>query len=850
MQHELETELRAKLISGAKWATVIRILSQLVTWGVTLAMVRLLTPRDYGLNAMIEVPVELLGLFCTLGIDSAIIRLNKREPEQLASAFGLLLLVNGAIFLMLVLTADQLAAYFNEPRLTGLIQAISLVFVLSPFRTIPNALLDIALDFKLKSQVELAASIISSLLALGLAYLGFGVWALVGAFLSNALLRAGLLAYFRPWIIRPMLRWAPVQELLKYGVIITLGAAIGMLAGKVVNVLTGPILGAEVLGFYAVALVFSQLPMNKVMPILQQTMFPAFAKLKGQREMAKVYLLKSLQLSAFVIFPINIGMVCVSDHMVSVIFGPKWEIITLPMAILAGLSPLRLINQIFFSPLNAVGKPNIVFTFQVISLVIFAAGSLPAARFGLMGLVGLSSFALVVGTAISVAVGGRVFKVGVADLLRAVWPALSASLMMAAVLITIRMAYPEDSGLLRLVFDVTVGCAVYVLSVRIFFRPNFDEIRKHLVSHKAGAERQRIGTRQVAMQMTKHAVLYCAKYLGLFHLSRWLTRRGLRILCYHAFSLDDEHLFRPKLFMTPNTFRQRMNTVARMGFKVIPLGEAVAALKNGVTLSNALVITIDDGWQSTVEVAAPRLAEHGFPWTLYLTTYYAEKQTQLPNIAIFYITWKTSLTKIDLRALNVGIDETINLNTESERNALAVTLLKSAEQLPTAKGRQEFVRRLAALLQIEQSKMEHEHMLHIMSIDAARQLHQSGVDIQLHTHRHSLGDGNKAKIVREIEDNRRLISCAGNDHATHLCYPSGYYNKNYFAALNACGIESAVTCNPGLNFRSVNLLELKRFLDGENISEIAFEAELSGFSEIARTVRNALGYGLADGVEP
>lgn len=488
MQHEQETELRAKLIAGAKWATVIRILSQLVTWGVTLAMVRLLTPRDYGLNAMIEVPIELLGLFCTLAIDSAIIRLNKREPEQLASAFGLLLLVNAALFLLLVLTADQIAVYFNEPRLTGLIQAISLVFVISPFRTIPNALLDMALDFKLKSQIELAASIISSLLALVLAFLGFGVWALVCAFLSNAILRAGLLAYFRPWIVRPMFRWAHVQDLLKYGLIITLGETISVLAGKSVSILAGPTLGAETLGFYAVAIVFSQLPMNKVMPILQQTMFPAFAKLKSHPEMAKVYLLKSLQLSAFVIFPLTIGMACVSDHVVSVIFGPKWEVISLPLAILAGFSPLRLINQIFFGPLNAVGKANIVFRFQLISLVIFATGALPAARFGLMGLVGLSSFALVVGAAVSVTVGGRFFKVGVADLLRAVWPALSASLSMAAVLIATKLAYPEESGIMRLVFEVVVGGAVYVLTVRTLFRANFDEIRKHLVSDGSGAD--------------------------------------------------------------------------------------------------------------------------------------------------------------------------------------------------------------------------------------------------------------------------------------------------------------------------------------------------------------------------
>lgn len=352
------------------------------------------------------------------------------------------------------------------------------------------------------------------------------------------------------------------------------------------------------------------------------------------------------------------------------------------------------------------------------------------------------------------------------------------------------------------------------------------------------------------MQLIKYAVLYGAKYAGLFFLSRWLTRGGLRILCYHAFSSDDEHLFRPKLFITSKTFARRMDKVADMGFNVISLQDAVTSLKNGVKLDNALVITIDDGWQSTVEIAAPKLAEHGFPWTLYLTTYYAEKQTQLVNIAIFYTLWKTTQTHIDLNALNVGLQGEINFKTIEQRNVLAAKLLQSAEQLPTAQERQDFVRRLADLLQVNQSKIEHEGMLHIMSIDTARQMHQAGVDIQLHTHRHSMGDRSRERIATEIADNRRRIADAGNQGAKHFCYPSGDYRKEDFAILAECGVESATTCNPGLNFRSANLLELGRFLDGENITQIEFEAELSGFSEIARITRTVIGRQPVHGIEP
>ena len=147
MPVEDEAKLRKQLVSGAKWAAGVRLASQIFTWSVTLIMVRLLTPQDYGLNAMLEVPIELLFLFSTLGLDSAIIRFGKRDPTELSSTFGLLLSVNGVLFLALVLSADLIAEYFKEPRLALLVQVSALSFVLAPFRTIPNALLDMALEF-------------------------------------------------------------------------------------------------------------------------------------------------------------------------------------------------------------------------------------------------------------------------------------------------------------------------------------------------------------------------------------------------------------------------------------------------------------------------------------------------------------------------------------------------------------------------------------------------------------------------------------------------------------------------------------------------------------------------------
>ena len=465
-----ESILRNKVITGIKWATMVRVASQAFSWVVTLAMVRLLTPHDYGLNSMIEVPIEVLVLFSTLGIDAAIIRIGKHSPEQLASAFGYLLALNFLFFLILFLFSNLIAEYFKEPGLTTLIQVTAVIFLLAPFRIIPNALLDIDLDFKLKAQVELAAAIISSTIALCLAVIGAGVWALVSAIVLGSVIRAGLLAYKRPWIIKPSLKMKPILPLVRFGIVIVAQGTVGVLSGKILTLLAGPKVGVETLGFFAVASVFAMLPMNKLMPIVQQTMYPVISRLHDQPALSKKYLLKSLEYTSLVIFPMAIGTACLSEHIISVIFGQKWLPMAVPLTLLASVTPARLLNQIFAAPLNAVGRAKTVTAVHILNLTMLATGSLFAANYGLIGLVYLTIFSTLVATVVSIIIGCRIFELDIKKLILAVKPALVSSLLMAFALWLAAYEFNVFSNIVGLIFEVSIGVFVYLFSLLLLFR--------------------------------------------------------------------------------------------------------------------------------------------------------------------------------------------------------------------------------------------------------------------------------------------------------------------------------------------------------------------------------------------
>lgn len=482
--HEDEHEFRKKLISGAKWTAVLRIVTQMVSWLTTIIVVRFLTPQDYGLNAMLTVPIEMLMLFSTLGAEMALIQRKVISDEEIASVFGILLLLNGAFFLTIFLGAAPIAAYYQEPRLVPLMQVASIIFLLSPFRSIPNALLDRALEFKLRAQVDMVAMVISALLSLTLAIAGAGVWALIAALVANFALRSLILAWLQPWLVRPALHFAKVKSLFHYGGVMTLSGAVLTLTDKVANLIAGPRLGATGLGYYAVASEFAHLPMSKVMPIVQQTMFPAYSKLQDKTAIAGEYLLKTLEISALVMFPMLIGMACVSQDFVVVIFGTQWQPVVVPLALLAAVTPLRVVMQVCYPALNALGHANKVLIINLTMLLLLSFGIWFTLDHGLNGII-LSWVAVVpLATGLTLFYVRNLVGVTPYQAIRAVTPASISTLLMATPLVAINMLLPAEPGITRLLLEIAVGGMLYLLAIYVFFRRQFNEIRSHLPSRK------------------------------------------------------------------------------------------------------------------------------------------------------------------------------------------------------------------------------------------------------------------------------------------------------------------------------------------------------------------------------
>lgn len=319
--------------------------------------------------------------------------------------------------------------------------------------------------------------------------------------------------------------------------------------------------------------------------------------------------------------------------------------------------------------------------------------------------------------------------------------------------------------------------------------------------------------------------------------SAW-RRNRLLILCYHGISLEDEHLWRPNLYMSAELLEKRFEAVRAMRCSVLPLVEALERLPSHDLPPRSVAITFDDGTYDFHKQAYPLLKKYGFPVTVYQTTYYTDHEVPVFNLMCSYLLWKRRGERL-VAAKDLGISDTMDLRTELGRHRVVLSLIAISERENlTGLQKNELVRRLAATLGIDYSELTAKRILQLMNAREVAEVGSNGVDVQLHTHRHCTPN-DEASFRKEITENReRILALTGRD-ATHFCYPSGVHQRKFIGWLEKENIVSATTCDAGLAVAENNSFLLPRYVDTTAHSQVEFESWLSGVGSLIAVHRAA-----------
>lgn len=312
---------------------------------------------------------------------------------------------------------------------------------------------------------------------------------------------------------------------------------------------------------------------------------------------------------------------------------------------------------------------------------------------------------------------------------------------------------------------------------------------------------------------------------GVAH-SAWRNRR-LVILCYHGIALEDEHLWNPGMYMSPELFRNRMRLLGKLGCTVLPLGEALERSEAGTLPPRSVAVTFDDGFVDFGQAAFPVLRQEQVPATVYLTTYYSDFQRPVFDLMLGYLLWKARERTLEWAELLGGGPLRLD---EKGRAAAEQEIRRHAKQNQWGgRVKDEMLTELASRLRVDYSHILQRRLLHIMTREEAEGLARQGVEFQLHTHRHRTSR-NREWFEREIEQNRERLT--GFSAAQHFCYPGGVHFPEYAEWLRNRGVLSATTCQPGIVESRTDRMRLPRYLDSTSVPPVVYESWLTGFAAL------------------
>ncbi|TYS12930.1 MOP flippase family protein [Rossellomorea vietnamensis] len=361
------SSMMKQLLGGMKWtgsATAINTSVQLFQWAV---IARLLDPSEIGIMSMVAVIITFAQLFTDMGVGNAIIHKQNATQNQLSTLYWLNVMTGFTVAAIVFFSAPLIADFYNEPLLVELVHLVALIFCIIPFGQQFQYIMQKNLEFDRIAKTDIISVITGAVVAILLAYLGFGVFSLVyGQIVFHSL--KSLLYGIQGWKdFRPSFyfKLREVKSFLGFGLYQMGSRSVSYLSSNVDYILIGRFLGAEALGVYQIAYQLVVVPVTKINPLITKVAFPLFAREQKNNESLSKGFTDMSKMLAVITFPILFGMMSTADVLVPVMFGDQYDASIVLVQILALLGTFRVLMNPNGSILLAKGRADIGFKWDL-----------------------------------------------------------------------------------------------------------------------------------------------------------------------------------------------------------------------------------------------------------------------------------------------------------------------------------------------------------------------------------------------------------------------------------------------------------------------------------------------------
>lgn len=460
-----QNSLRNSVLGGFFWKFCERFLNQGITFITSLVLARLLTPEDYGVVAIVLVFIHLATVFINSGFASALIQKKDAQDVDFCTMFFCSLACAAALYLLLFLGAPLVAHIYKNPALKLILRVYALNIPLSVCQSIQLAYISRHMLFRKTFVNSAINAVICGAVGIGLAYAGFGVWALVCQGLVGTLANTVVLLFLIPW--RPRLQFSKqsAKSMLGFGSRVLAAELSAAFFAEVRSLVVGAVYSTADLAYYNKGQQIPHLITNNLSGIMGSVMFPAVANYSDDLHQVKMMTRRGLRVLAYVLVPCMFGLAAVMEPLVVFLFTEKWAQAIVFGQILSIDTCIAVMESYYVQILKAMGRSGVVLKLELMKKPIYLVLLIVGVMINVKALAVAMLVFDILALAMDVHYIRKYIPYGIGEQLADMLPALGLGVVMAAVVFLI----PSVGGLiLTLVVKIAAGAAVYVAGSVIF----------------------------------------------------------------------------------------------------------------------------------------------------------------------------------------------------------------------------------------------------------------------------------------------------------------------------------------------------------------------------------------------
>ena len=306
------------------WRFAERCGAQLVSFIVSIVLARILVPEDYGTIALVTVFTAILQVFVDSGLGTALIQKKEADDLDFSSVFYFNLVVCVILYIGMFVASPYIAAFYGDDTLTPIIRVLSLTIIISGVKGIQQAYVSRNMLFKRFFFSTIGGTIFSAILGIGMAYAGFGVWALVVQQLSNTAIDTLILWITVKWRPKKLFSWSRLKVLLSFGWKLLVSSLLDTGYNNLRNLIIGKMYSSADLAFYNQGDKFPKVIVTNINTSIDSVLLPTMSNVQDDKERVKQMTRRAIKTSTYVMAPLMMGLAFCAEPIVSLVLTDKW----------------------------------------------------------------------------------------------------------------------------------------------------------------------------------------------------------------------------------------------------------------------------------------------------------------------------------------------------------------------------------------------------------------------------------------------------------------------------------------------------------------------------------------------